>query len=103
MTPVRKEQPKKKAGAPPTMDARGLSQFLDREADLDQIWSQFDADGSGTIDHGEFKELLYTCIAMFMVYQSDADMPVPTREELEPTVNNLCDELLPRLDADHDG
>jgi hypothetical protein len=94
--------PKQQSGM---LDASGLSQFLDQNTDLDEIWNQFDADGSGTIDHDEFRELIYTCIAMFNAYQSESGdiNAVPSREELMPTVLNLCDELLPKLDEDNDG
>jgi len=103
--PKPKKKNKKTGSTGADLDVGGLSRFLDQSADLDQIWVQFDEDESGTIDHDEFRELIYTCIAMFNAYQSESGdiNSVPSREELMPTVMNLCDELLPKLDKDNDG
>eukprot|EP00494_Astrolonche_serrata_P024956 UN25216 len=86
------------------VDLKSLGAFLNDGAELDLIWEQFDEDKSGSIDHNEFENLLYTCLALFMVSQAeDEDVPVPGKEELRPTVENLKAELLPKLDCDGDG
>jgi len=84
------------------VDKAALAKFLGGEAELDTIWVRFDRDGSGSIDHEEFFELMLTCLSMFMHSQGDSG-DVPSRESLAPTVKNLCDELLPKLDKDNDG
>jgi len=98
-----RQEKKKKQAVTTEIDHSALAQFLEKGADLQLIWENFDKDGSGSIDAEEFENLIYTCLALFMVSQSDENVDVPTQDELEPVVSNLVETLLPKLDKDGDG
>jgi len=80
-----------------------LAEFLNGQADLQQIWDQFDVDGNGFIDEREFEALLYMCLAVFFASRNSDDVPIPSPAELEVQIDNLREVLVEQMDTNNDG
>lgn len=56
----------------------------------------------GSLDESEMKYLVYCALCFFCVAR-DPDMSEPPREQCEPFVNNIMQNLMPTLDTKGDG
>lgn len=82
-------------------DKEAISNFLEGTGTLDALWKQFDDDDSGTIDQGEFRNLVYHSLLHFCM-QRNPDLPAPSRENMKPFIEKLCTQLQPFVDRDQD-
>lgn len=82
-----------------------LGSFLNGEVDLETIWQNFDKDGNGYIDSSEFKDLLYMCLAVFVFSKTDDKdvASIPSPEDLDVSLTNLTNTLMPAVDKSGDG
>merc|ERR1719336_241503 len=88
------EQDEKKA-------TEAIANYLEGDGTLDSLWNQFDQNGDGHIDADEFKELVYSSLLHFCM-QRNPDLPAPSRENMRPFIEKLCNQLTPFVDRDQD-
>jgi len=82
-------------------DKDAISNFLEGKGTLDTLWNQFDNDNSGTIDQKEFRNLVYHSLLHFCM-QRNPDLPAPSRDNMKPFIEKLCNQLQPFVDKDQD-
>lgn len=82
-------------------DDIAVKNFLEGGSTLDDLWSQFDSNSDGQIDHKEFENLVYTSLKHFCV-QRNPDQEPPAKETMQPFIEKLVKQLQPFVDKDQD-
>jgi len=81
-------------------NAQKISKYLSGDLLFEDLWSQFDADGDGTIDMPEFRQLIYATLTCFCS-EKFPNSP-PSKEELEPKLQKIIDQVREHVDEDKD-
>lgn len=55
----------------------------------------------GSIDESELKDLIY-CALVFFCTERDPDMPEPPRDQCDPFIEKIIEDLKPNLDKNGD-
>jgi len=78
-----------------------LTKYLKGHGELKDVWESFDKDGNKNLDQDEFKNIIYHALMIFVQQREDGAAAAP-KEEVEPMIQNLVNDIGSQIDKNAD-